>query len=116
VRKACTPFHQLADIARPFCNEDADCLLITETVAGMNRVSRVERRRVVRADCRGDPALRVPRVAFGRRRFGQDEDAPDGRERDGGAQACDAAADDNEIEAAVETRSWSDGQTIRMLS
>ena len=58
----------------------------------------MQRRAVVGPDGRGDAALRVAGVALRRVGLGEDEHAPDRRERDRGAQAGDAAADDDEVE------------------
>jgi hypothetical protein len=57
----------------------------------------VQRRRVVFAERRRDPALRVSGVALGRPGLGQDQDTAR-READGRAQPRDAAADDDEVD------------------
>ena len=64
---------------------------------------------VVGANRRGDAALRVAGVAFGRVRLGEDQHAADRRERNRGAQPRDAAADDDEV---VKIRSWGTPVTV----
>ena len=91
------PRHQLANVARPLVDEDAHGRLVAETVAGAHRVRRMQRRAVVGAHGRGDPALRVAGIALGGIGFGQDEHAAGRRERDRRAQPRDPAADDDEV-------------------
>jgi hypothetical protein len=88
------PVDQLAHVARPLVDEDADGVVVAEAVAGGNRVGEVQRRRVVGADRRGDAALRVAGAAGAGIGFRQDEHAAVRRELDGRAQAGNAAADD----------------------
>ena len=83
------PRDQLAHVARPVLHEDADRRFVAQPVAGAHRVLGVQRRAVVVADRRGDAALRVAGVAFGRLGLGEDEHAADRRQADGGAQAGD---------------------------
>ncbi len=55
------------------------------------------RRRVAGADGGGNAALRVTGVAFGGIGLGEDQDVAGQREIGGGAEAGDAAADDQEV-------------------
>ena len=91
------PVDQLAHVARALVAQDRHRRRIAQPVAGAHRVSGMQRGAVVGADRRGDAALRVAGVAFGRVRLGQDQHPADRRERDRGAQARDTAADDDEI-------------------
>ena len=91
------PLDQLAHVARALADEHVNGLGKTEAVAGGERIARVEIRRVVGADRRGDAALRVSGVALARIGFGQEHDAAGVGQRDRRAQAGDPAADHEEI-------------------
>ena len=94
------PLDQLAHVARAFVGR------ARRTASGTHRPSpaaivslRVQLRRVVGADRRGDAALRVAGVALARIGLGEDDDAAGVGQRDRGAQTGDAAADHEEIAA-----------------
>ena len=91
------PVDQLANVARTVLDQRAHGRLVAQAVAGRHRVAAVQLGAVVGAHRRGDAALRVARVALARRRLGEDEDTAERGERDGRAQAGDAAADDEKI-------------------
>ena len=95
--EARAPVDQLAHVARAFLDEHVDGRLVAQSVAGADRVRRVQRGAVVVADRRRDAALRVAGVALARIGLGEDGDAPGGRQRDGRAQSGDAAADDEKV-------------------
>ena len=95
--EAGTPLQQLADVSRSLLNQHAHRALVAQPVAGAHGVGGVKRRRIVLTERRRDAALRVPGVAFRRRRFGQDQDAAGGK-ADRRAQPRHAAADDDEVD------------------
>ena len=70
------PLDQLADVARSLVRQHVDGVGHAQAVAGGDRVARVQLRRIVRADGRGDAALRVAGVALARIGLGEDDDAP----------------------------------------
>ena len=92
---------QLVHVARAVVHEHVDRLRIAETIAGLERVARVELRRVVRTHRGGNTTLCVTGVAFSRIGLREDDDVAGLGERDGGTQTGDAAADDQEIAAYV---------------
>ena len=95
------PLDQLARIARSLVAEHAHGALVAEPVARDHRVARVEFRRVVFADRRGDAALRVLGVAFVRIGFRDDDDVAGRRQLDRRAEPRDSAADDDEVAAYI---------------
>jgi hypothetical protein len=68
------PLDELGDIARPFTHEHIDGATIAETVAGSQGVTCVEFGRIIGADGRRNPALRVTGVALAGIGFRQDDD------------------------------------------
>src|SRR5262249_19221682 len=71
--------------------------LVAQTVAGANRIGRVERGAVVRADGRGDPALRIAGVAFVAVGFRENENASGVGETDGRPEPCHTGSDDQKV-------------------
>ena len=70
------PFEQLADVGDALLDQDADGGFIAESVAGADRVGRMEGRTVVVADRGRDASLRVTGVALAGLGLGQDEARP----------------------------------------
>jgi 3-dehydroquinate synthase len=94
-----TPRDQFMDIRGTLAHEHVHRVRETETIPGGNRVAGVKLRRVVSAECRGDSALSIPGVAFGGTCLREYDDVSMIRQRQRGAQARDAAPDDQEIPA-----------------
>ena len=96
--EARAPGEQLADVRGPCSTSTLHRRLVAQTVAGADRVARVQRRRVVVADRGRDAALRVSGVALGGFGLGENQDAACGGETDRRAQARDAAADHEKVD------------------
>ncbi len=95
------PLEQLQRVPRPAFGEHADRVLVAETVTGGEGIARMERRRIIRTDGRRNAALGVFRVALAGIRLRDDDDVAGGSQFDGGAQAGDAAADDDVVAAKI---------------
>src|SRR5439155_18587450 len=95
--EAGAPIDQLANVARPFFDEDTNRTFVTQTVTRTNRVRGVKSRTVTGSDSAPNASLRVAGIAFGRFGFRQNQDAASRREGNRRAQTRDAAADDDEI-------------------
>ena len=91
------PLDQLANIARALFDQHRDRALVTESIARGERVGEVPSRAVVRANGRGDTALRVAGISCERIRLGENEDIVGAGERHRGPKRRDAAADDEEV-------------------
>lgn len=96
------PFHQFANEAGAVFNEHLHRLRIAEAVAGGDRVSRMQLRRVAGTNGRGNASLRVTGVAFLGARFGQDKHIAVSGEFGGRAKRGDATADDEKVRAKLQ--------------
>ena len=74
---------------------------VAEPIAGRQRVARVQLRRIIGTERSGDAPLGVARVALGSVGFGENDDVAGLRERQRGAQAGDATADDEKLAAHI---------------
>ena len=99
------PIDQLADEPRPVLDQRLDRALVAQAVTGRKRVLCMERGRIARTDGGGDPALRMAGVPLAGLGLRQDQYIPDGTELGGGAQAGNAASDDEVIRAQVHAES-----------
>src|SRR5262249_15813113 len=89
---------ELAHVARAFADAHAHRRFVAQAIAGADRVRLVQRRAVIVANRRRDPALRVAGVALSRIRLRQDEHAAGSRHRDRRAPTGAAATEDEEGE------------------
>ena len=91
---------QAAHRRRALAREDADGSGVAEARAGADRVRRVAFGVVVRADRRGDAALRLIGVGARERRLRDDGDGAAFRGDQRGVESGQAAADDEDVDAA----------------
>ncbi|HZW73355.1 MAG TPA: hypothetical protein VFF43_07395, partial [Caldimonas sp.] len=92
-----SPVDKLLHVFDAVVDEHTHDRFVAQTVAGFHRVGGVQLGTIVIAERDGDASLRVARVAFGGLGLRQNQYAAHRRQRDRGAQAGDAAADDHEI-------------------
>jgi hypothetical protein len=92
-----TPLDELAYVSRPVRDEHVHGGLYAQAVASRDRVSTVQFRGIIGPDGGSDATLGVSGVALARVRLRQDDHGAGRCKRDGGAEAGDAAADDQEI-------------------
>ena len=90
---------QLAHASRPFFDEHLDRRRVAQRGAGGERVLPMQRRRVARAERRGDAALRVRGGAVEERLFRRQNDVAALRRAPRRVQPRDAAADDEKAGA-----------------
>ena len=95
--EARSPLRQLANVRGSLLDKHTDRRFVAQSVAGANRIGRMEIGIVVRSQSGRNSPLRVPGVALGRIGFGEDEDATMRGKRDSRAQPSDPAANDQEI-------------------
>ena len=91
------PLDQLFDAHRTFFHQDAGCRLVTQSVAGFQRVVEMQADFVVVAERGRDAALRVLRVRFGDFTLGEAKHTPRRSEFHGSAQTRDACTYYDEI-------------------
>src|SRR5262249_44037969 len=110
------PLDELGDVPDAVRDQHANRVLVAEAIAGPNRVRRVQLEAVVRPDRGRDAALCGSGVALARISFGEDDDGPGRRQPDRGAQAGDAASDDEKIRCGPGGRRAGGRIGHRMLS
>src|SRR5262245_23375612 len=91
------PRNQLTHVPRAFVDEHAHGALVAQPGARLERIVRMAFGTVAWTKRRRDTALRIASVALGRIRLGQNDYAPNGRQRDCGSQTGNAAADDDVV-------------------
>src|SRR6185436_10865579 len=92
-----TPLDQLPHVLRTVADEHRNGVLVAQAVAGASRIPSVKTGGVVGTDGGSNATLCVARVAFGRDRLGEHQHPAERGERDGRAEARDAAADNQEV-------------------
>ena len=97
-----TPRHQLSNEAGTVLDENLDCEWIAESVAGRNRVCRMQLRCITRTDGRRNASLRMTGVAFSGSGLGEDEHVAVIGDLRGRTQRGDAAADDEKVRAKLQ--------------
>jgi 3-dehydroquinate synthase len=97
-----SPGHQLANGAGTFLDEHLHRAWIAESVAGCDRVRRMQLRRITRTNSRSNTALRMTGVAFSRFGFGQDEHIAVSGDFGRRAKGGDAASDDEKVRAKLQ--------------
>lgn len=88
------PGDQSLDVAHAVGDQDIHGRVHAQAVTGRNGVGGMLRRGITVTDGRGDPALRVARVAFCGIGLGENQHITGQRQIGGGAKAGDAAAND----------------------
>ena len=96
-----SPGDQLAHVARTVFDEHADRGFIAETVAGGDRVGRMQLRRIIGANGRRNAALGVAGIAFLGFCFCEDQNVTGAAQLRRRAQRGDAAADDEKVRVKV---------------
>jgi hypothetical protein len=91
------PGKELFDAARALFDEDTGGFGVDEAIAGGEGVFIVQGYVFVAADSDGDSALGVRSVGFGELFLGDDENGAGAGEADGGTEASDSGADDEEV-------------------
>jgi 3-dehydroquinate synthase len=97
-----TPRDQFADESRTIFDKDLDGARVAQAVAGGDRVRRMQLRRVIRSDRRGNAALRVAGIAFSGSAFREDQDVAVTGDFGNRAKRGDAAADDEKVRAKLQ--------------
>jgi hypothetical protein len=95
--EGCAPGEELFDALRTLLDEDAGGVGVDEAIAGGEGVFIVQGYVFVAADGDGDSTLGVGSVGFGELFLGDDENGAGAGEADGGTEASDAGADDEEV-------------------
>ena len=98
-----TPLHEFLDVANAVFNEDANCRLIAQAVAGRHGVGKMFFWRILGPNRRGNAALCQTCIAICRISFGDDEHAAVRRKIECSAKTGNAAADDEEIARNVQS-------------